>query len=100
MSGMASQVAIVTGAAGGLGRHYALALAGEGCRLAICDIDPAIESFAAELLASGVDAIGYIADVSVAADVRRVVDDTLARYGRIDILINNTGIWRPTRPKD
>jgi 3-oxoacyl-[acyl-carrier protein] reductase len=90
----------VTGAAGGLGRYYALALANERSRLAVCDIDPAIDVFVAELRGLGVEAVGYIADVSVAADVRRVVDGALARFGRIDILINNTGIWRRTSSKD
>jgi NAD(P)-dependent dehydrogenase (short-subunit alcohol dehydrogenase family) len=100
MSQLAGQVAIVTGAAGGLGRHYALALAGEACRLVICDIDPKIETFSAELRGRGVDAIGLLADVSSAQDVRRVVDAAQARFGAIHILINNAGIWRRTSAKD
>ena len=100
MSDLAGQVAIVTGAAAGLGRHYALALARESCRLAVCDIDPAIDPFVAELRRLGAEAAGCVADVARAADVRRVVDDALARWGRIDILINNTGVWRRTSPKD
>jgi NAD(P)-dependent dehydrogenase (short-subunit alcohol dehydrogenase family) len=94
------QVAIVTGAAGGLGHQYATALAAKGCRLAICDTRPAIEDLAREFRDQGVQAAAYVADVSVPADVRRVVDGTLAEYGRIDILINNAGIWRPTGPGD
>jgi NAD(P)-dependent dehydrogenase (short-subunit alcohol dehydrogenase family) len=100
MSSLAGQVAILTGAAGGLGRQYALSLAQEGCRLALCDINPRIDAFAADLLGRGVDVEAYIADVSNPADVRRVVDGALKRFARIDILINNTGIWRPTGAKD
>lgn len=100
MNGLNGQIAIVTGAAGGLGRHYALALADAGCRLAICDVRPSIEDLARELRERGVQATAYVADVSVAADVRRVVDGARAEFGRIDILINNCGIWRPTSPKD
>ena len=100
MSSLAGQVALVTGAAGGLGRHYALAFAGEGCALAICDIDPSIRAFAEDLRGRGLRVIDFVADVSSAADVRRVVDETLERLGRIAILVNNVGIWRPTRPTD
>ena len=100
MPSLARQVAVVTGAAGGLGRHYALALANQGCRLALCDIDPAVDILVADLRGRGVEAAGYIADVSVPADVRRVVDAARAQFGRIDILINNAGIWRRTGPKD
>jgi NAD(P)-dependent dehydrogenase (short-subunit alcohol dehydrogenase family) len=100
MPSLAGQVAIVTGAAGGLGRHYALALADEACRLTLCDTNPAILDFAADLRGHGVEANGHVADVSEAGDVRRVVDAARAAFGRIDILINNAGIWRPTGPKD
>ena len=94
------KVALVTGAAAGLGRGYAEALAGAGYHLSLCDIRPEIEEIAADLRRHGVEAVGYVADVSVARDVRRVVDDTLARHGRIDVLISNAGIWRGSHAKD
>ena len=100
MQTLSGQVAIVTGAAGGLGRHYAIALADAGCRMVICDVRPSIENVAGELRERGVEAVAYVANVSVPCDVRRVVDGARAEFGRIDILINNCGIWRPTGPKD
>jgi len=94
------QVAIVTGAAVGLGNQYARALAAEGANVAVCDIRSEIEQLAPELEAAGVKALAFVADVSRPADVRLVVDGTIAAWGRIDVLISNAGIWRGTAPTD
>jgi NAD(P)-dependent dehydrogenase (short-subunit alcohol dehydrogenase family) len=86
--------AIVTGAAVGLGNAYARALAREGVNVAVCDVRDDIESLAKELQQGhGVRARAWRADVSVAADVRRVVDEAIAEFGRIDIMVSNAGIW-------
>ena len=82
------RVALVTGAAQGLGRALAEALAAEGDAVAACDRDPAVEAL---------DATTFVADVSRPEDVRRVVDGTVAAHGRIDVLVNNAGIARPSR---
>jgi len=87
------RIALVTGAAVGLGNAYARALAREGVNVAVCDVRPEIEALVADLRAIGVKAAGWHADVSQAVDVRRVVDATIAEFGRIDILVNNAGIW-------
>jgi len=94
------KLAIVTGAAVGLGRQYAAALAQEGANLVLCDVRPEIEQVARDLRQFDVQVTGHVADVSVPEDVRRVVDDAVAAHGRIDVLINNAGIWRGSTAND
>jgi NAD(P)-dependent dehydrogenase (short-subunit alcohol dehydrogenase family) len=79
------QVAIVTGAAKGLGRAFAKRLGAAGFEIVACDVDPAVDEL---------DGSTFRADVSKPEDVRRVVDTTLQEHGRIDVLINNAGIAR------
>jgi 3-oxoacyl-[acyl-carrier protein] reductase len=79
------QVAIITGAAKGLGRAFARRLGAAGFEIVGCDIDPAIDEL---------DGLTFCADVSKPEDVRRVVDTALEEHGRIDVLINNAGIAR------
>ena len=100
MAGLKGQVALVTGAAVGLGRQYAEALAREGCDVVMCDTRPEVEQAASELRKHGGRATAYVADVSSASDVRRVVDGALNEFGRIDILISNAGTWRGGDAKD
>ena len=86
------KVAVVTGAAGGIGRATAEALAAEGARVAIVDIDrTAAERVAREIDGGTSRAIGISADVSVSSDVRKAIEDVNDAYGRIDILVNNAG---------
>jgi 3-oxoacyl-[acyl-carrier protein] reductase len=86
------KAAIVTGGSRGIGRAIALALADEGCRVAICARgEEALRAVEAELRARGVDALGIVADVTHADDIERVVAETAARFGRLDILVNNAG---------
>lgn len=100
MGFLSGQVGIVTGAAVGLGNQYARALAEEGCNVAICDIRPEVHDLGRELQGLGVEALAFDADVSSAPDVRRVIDATVAKWGRIDVLISNAGIWRGSMPAD
>ncbi|HYE87955.1 MAG TPA: SDR family oxidoreductase [Vicinamibacterales bacterium] len=88
------RVAIVTGGAGLLGRQHARAVADNGGHVVIVDL-PAAEpaAYAAQLVGeTGVDAIGLDTDITSKDDVTRMVHDTLARFGRIDILINNAAL--------
>ncbi|MDH3642399.1 MAG: SDR family oxidoreductase [Gammaproteobacteria bacterium] len=85
------KTAIVTGAAVGIGPAYAQALAAEGVNVAVCDIREEILELPAQLEASGVKSVGWVADVSVPEDVRKVVDGTIEALGGIDILISNAG---------
>ena len=83
--------AIVTGAAVGIGPAYAEALAAEGVNVAVCDIRQEILELPARLEAHSVRSVGWVADVSVPEDVRKVVDGTVEALGGIDILISNAG---------
>lgn len=84
--------ALVTGGSHGLGRSIALALAEEGCHVAICSRDKnRIEATVAELKARGVDGLGIQADVMIKSDIDKVMKNVIDRWGTIHILINNVG---------
>jgi len=92
MTILTDKVVIVTGAAGAIGFATARILAREGARLTLVDInDEGLRAKAAELAATGAQVEAVQADCSVEADVRRYVDATLARFGRLDGLHNNAG---------
>ncbi len=91
------KVALVTGAGQGMGRAVAHRLAAGGARLVTNDINAdAAERTASELQAGGAEAVAAVGDVSVAADVRRMVETALERYEGVAILVNNAGILRRT----
>ncbi len=92
--------AIVTGAAVGLGRAYAQALAEAGVNVAVCDVREEIEAVPDALRALGVDARAARGDVADASFVRGFVDETHAAFGQLDILINNAGVWGPSMAGD
>ncbi len=85
--------AIVTGAAVGLGRSYAKALAQEGVNVAVCDLREEIHEVAEILRTLGVSAVSYQGDVSDPFHVRAVVDGAREEFSSIDILVNNAGVW-------
>ena len=87
------QVAIVTGAGRNIGEEIAKLFAAEGAKVAIVDMDkPRGERVTNAIKAAGGDATLFIADVSKGSDVAALVKDVVARYGRIDILVNNVAI--------
>ncbi|MFZ4455747.1 MAG: 3-oxoacyl-[acyl-carrier-protein] reductase [Bacteroidales bacterium] len=90
------KVAIVTGAARGIGKAIAIKFAKEGCNVAFTDlaIDDNGKATEAELTAFGVKAKGYASNAANYEDTHNVVAEILKDFGRIDILVNNAGITR------
>ena len=88
-----NQVAVVTGAGRNIGEEIAKLFAAEGAKVALVDLDKARgERVTDAIKTAGGEATLFIADVSKGSDVARLVKDIVARYGRIDILVNNVAI--------
>ena len=96
MGRLDSRVAIVTGGAKGIGRHYSAALAAEGARVMIADIVDGAD-LAAELAARhGANSVAAeICDVCDESAVKELVARTLERFGQIDVLVNNAALYAP-----
>ena len=88
MAALEGKVAIVTGAAQGIGQAIADGLAREGARIVVADVQRAEEAAAAY-----VNGVGLTVDVSNEDDVERMVTETLERCGAVDILVNNAGLY-------
>jgi NAD(P)-dependent dehydrogenase (short-subunit alcohol dehydrogenase family) len=90
------KVVIVTGGAKGIGRAYCLGMAAEGARVVVADVaDP--KSTVQEVEARGAQALGVACDVSREDDTVRLATETLARFGRVDILVNNAALYGPLK---
>jgi len=91
--GLAGKVAIVGGASRGIGKAAAMALAREGCPIAIgARGREGLEAAAAEIAdATGGEVLPVVCDMSRYQDIRRFVAETVARFGRLDIVVNNAG---------
>ncbi len=89
------KIALVTGAAQGIGKEIARALAADGADVAICDVNlEAAQKTAAELEAVGRKSLALKANVAASAEVTAMIDQVVEKFGRIDILVNNAGITR------
>jgi len=90
--GHAGKVAVITGAAAGLGQAFARRLAEEGVNVGIADVAPAHET---EMMvrALGREVFSGTCDVASPQGVRTFADAVLDRYGHVDILVNNAGIY-------
>ncbi|MBU1345377.1 MAG: SDR family NAD(P)-dependent oxidoreductase [Alphaproteobacteria bacterium] len=92
---LSRRVAIVTGAGGGLGRSHALALARHGARVVVNDLSEAgASAVVAEIIAAGGEAAASVCSVTDRSAVFAMVEDAVARWGSIDIVVNNAGILR------
>jgi NAD(P)-dependent dehydrogenase (short-subunit alcohol dehydrogenase family) len=103
MPGVRDRVAVVTGAANGLGREIARLLAREGARVALGDIDAAgLERTADDITRAGGTAVVVAGDLTEEGPAQRLIDTCLERLGRVDILVNDVGgsrnakIWELT----
>ena len=93
---LAGKAAIVTGGSRGIGKAVAAAYAGEGARVLICgrkgdDVERAVD----EIRRGGSEVYGLTGDVGIPDDARRIVRETLARFGDIDVLVNNASLLGP-----
>lgn len=87
---------MVTGGRRGMGRTHALALASQGAKLVVTDIDAnQCASVVEEIKSLGGEAICFKMDVSSKDEVNKVFDEVIKYYGRLDILVNNAGIYVP-----
>ena len=89
----------MTGAASGNGKAIATLFAREKAKVVLVDINKSeLEKVVASLSEQGFDVTGIEADVTKEADIQKMVDQTLAKYGRLDILVNNAGIFDELMP--
>ncbi|MDD4937624.1 MAG: SDR family oxidoreductase [Candidatus Shapirobacteria bacterium] len=88
-----NKVAIVTGAASGIGQAIAILYAQEGAKVVVADINlEAAQAVVSQITASGKIAVATVADVAKKKDVESLIDFTVKNYGTLDILVNNAGI--------
>lgn len=93
MKHLEGKVAFVTGAASGIGLGIATALAQAGVKVMLCDIEAAaLEKAVAGLRKTNADVEGVVADVSLKDNLQRAADETIARFGKVHILVNNAGV--------
>jgi NAD(P)-dependent dehydrogenase (short-subunit alcohol dehydrogenase family) len=99
MPRLAGRVAIVTGGARGIGRHYSRALAEAGARVMIADIADGGDVAGEIAMKSGANsAASATCDVSDEAQVRALVAQTVERFGQIDVLVNNAALYAKLQP--
>jgi 3-oxoacyl-[acyl-carrier protein] reductase len=91
---LTQQVALVTGAARGIGREIAYQLASNGAKVVLSDIMPDVHDTMAQFKAEGFEVSAVTGDVSKMEDAKSTVEQVLQDFGRLDILVNNAGITR------
>jgi NAD(P)-dependent dehydrogenase (short-subunit alcohol dehydrogenase family) len=90
------KVTLITGASQGLGRALALAFAREGARVVVnARSEESVRPVAGEVEDAGAEILAVAADVSKGADVERLVRESVERFGKIDVLVNNAGLLGP-----
>lgn len=98
MDELTGRVAVVTGAASGLGRAMAGRFAAEGMRVVLSDVDrTGLDEAARELAGAGAEVHAVAADVSSAGDVEHLADESFDRFGAVHLLCNNAGVVKSAR---
>lgn len=96
MFDLKNKVALVTGGRGGMGRTHALALASQGAKVVVTDVDADdCAPVVLEIQSKGGEAVCFKMDVSNRSEVESVFDEVVKQFGQLDILINNAGIYLP-----
>ncbi|HTY16651.1 MAG TPA: SDR family NAD(P)-dependent oxidoreductase [Myxococcota bacterium] len=94
MQEVEGKVAVITGAASGIGRAMARVFGAAGMRVALADVEAgALREARAEIAADGVEAAAFACDVSQADAVRKLAEDALSAFGRIHVVCNNAGVF-------
>jgi len=97
MKKLEGKVAVITGAASGIGRELAAGLAGEGCRLALSDVNPrGLEETAGMIASRGGQALISRVNVADRKEMFDFAEQVISNYGAIDIVINNAGTAEAT----
>ena len=92
------KISIITGSARGIGRATALKFAAEGAHVVVCDLDQAsIDAVVKTITGQGGKASGFVVDVTDRSSIDAMVSAVIAKYGRIDTLVNNAGIVQDAR---
>ena len=98
MKRLHNKVSIITGAAQGIGLATALKFANEGAIVVVCDVNSgSVDAAVKQCLETGAQAAGYVMDVTQRDMVDAVVANVIARFGRVDVLVNNAGITQDAR---
>jgi glycerol dehydrogenase len=90
--GLTDKVSLITGGAAGIGRAIATLFSEKGAKLVLVDLNPDIAKIATEICTDASRVLTVTANLTAAADLDRVVETAIHRFGRIDILVNNAGI--------